>query len=104
MTDEPDERLQELSSNIKMAKELYKEQTSSTDFENSEASEGEIKSARAGSEFLASVFGGGLIGYMIDWMFGTLPWGVIFFLIMGFVSGVYRANAQMSQENEEKTK
>ncbi len=66
-----------------------------------EATENEIKSARAGSEFLASVFAGGFLGYGIDWLFGTLPWGMISFLVLGFVSGVYRANAATKQSNED---
>ena len=30
---------------------------------------------------------GGLIGYGIDWLFGTLPFGLIFFLLLGFGAG-----------------
>lgn len=67
------------------------------------ATDGEIKSARAGSEFLASVFAGGFLGYGIDWLLGTLPWGMILFLVLGFASGVYRANAAIKQSNEENT-
>lgn len=65
-----------------------------------EPTEGEKRSARAGSEFLASVFAGGLIGYGIDWFFNTLPWGMIGFIIIGFISGVYRANAAIKASND----
>ncbi len=47
---------------------------------------------RAGGDFLASVIAGGVVGYIIDYFAGTLPWGMILFLILGFVAGVYRAN------------
>lgn len=57
--------------------------------------------SQAGSEFLASVLGGAILGYGIDWFFNTLPWGMIAFIILGFVSGVYRANESM-KKNEEK--
>lgn len=57
------------------------------------------KGSRAAGEFLASVIAGGILGYGVDWLFGTLPWGLLFFLIMGFVSAVYRANAAMKEEN-----
>lgn len=53
------------------------------------------KGSRAASEFLANVISGGLIGYGVDWLFDTQPWGLLFFLVMGFVSAVFRANAAM---------
>ncbi len=62
------------------------------------------KSARAGSEFLANILAGALLGYGIDWYFETLPWGMIFFIVMGFISGVYRANAAMKESYEENDK
>jgi len=58
--------------------------------------------SHAGSEFLGTVIAGGLLGYGIDWYAGTTPWGMLFFIVMGFVSGVYRANAAMKQEYKTK--
>jgi len=51
--------------------------------------------SRVGYEFLAHVISGGLIGFFIDKFFGTLPWGMVAMTVMGFVSGVYRANKVM---------
>ncbi len=67
---------------------------------HSPQTEEERKNTQAGSEFLASVLGGGIIGYGIDWFFDSTPWGMITFLILGFVSGVYRANATTQQSNK----
>ena len=53
----------------------------------------EKRGKRAASEFLGSVMGGALLGFFIDKYGGTAPVGMIFFTIMGFVAGVYRANA-----------
>ena len=39
------------------------------------------------SEFAAGTLVGGLIGYGIDWLFGTLPFGLIVFLLLGFGAG-----------------
>ena len=39
------------------------------------------------SEFAAGVLVGGLIGYGIDWLLGTLPFGLIIFLLLGFGAG-----------------
>ena len=40
------------------------------------------------SEFAAGTLVGGLIGYGIDWLFGTLPFGLIIFLLLGFGAGI----------------
>ena len=66
--------------------------------------EPENKTPPAGADFLANVIAGWLIGFGIDWMLGTKPWGMIFFILMGFVSGVFRANAAMKKNNEENEK
>ena len=53
---------------------------------------------RAGSEFLAHVFGGAILGYAIDYFFGTLPWGLIVVCIGGFATGVWSANKAMNKK------
>lgn len=54
----------------------------------------------AGAEFLASIIAGWLLGYGIDWIFGTKPWAMIIFMLLGFISGVYRADKAMKNSNE----
>lgn len=71
---------------------------SSEGISDEKESEATTKESRAGTEFLSSVIGGGILGYATDWLLGTLPWGLLFFLIMGFISAVYRANAAMRDE------
>jgi ATP synthase protein I len=43
---------------------------------------------RLGTEFVAAVLVGGGIGYLIDRLLGTLPWGLIIMLLVGFVAGI----------------
>lgn len=43
---------------------------------------------KIGSEFVAGVIVGFVIGYTIDQLFGTSPWGMIVFLLLGFAAGV----------------
>ncbi|WP_083507781.1 AtpZ/AtpI family protein [Aureimonas frigidaquae] len=43
---------------------------------------------RIASEFIAGVVVGALIGYGIDYAFDTRPFGLIVFLLLGFVAGV----------------
>ncbi len=42
---------------------------------------------KVGSEFVAGVIVGFVIGYTIDRLFGTGPWGMIVFLLLGFAAG-----------------
>ena len=59
-----------------------------------------VRSGRAGSEFLANLIAGWVIGFGIDWFFGTKPWGMIIFMILGFVSGVFRANQALKKNRK----
>lgn len=43
---------------------------------------------RLSSEFIAAVLVGCLIGWGFDILLGTKPWGLIVFLLLGFVAGV----------------
>lgn len=43
---------------------------------------------RLSSEFIAGVVVGGVIGYAIDAFFGTSPWGLIVFLLLGFCAAI----------------
>ena len=49
---------------------------------------GFAKGYRLASEFVAGTLVGGLIGYGFDWLFGTLPFGLIIFLLLGFGAGI----------------
>jgi len=60
----------------------------------------EILSKRISSEFLGTVIAGFIFGAVIDRYFETAPWGLLFFIIMGFVAGVYRANDATKKNNE----
>ena len=40
------------------------------------------------SEFIAGVVVGAALGWLIDKLFGTGPWGLIIFLLLGFCAGV----------------
>lgn len=46
------------------------------------------KALRLSSEFIAGVVVGAVIGWFVDKVAGTSPWGLIVFLLLGFVAGV----------------
>jgi len=44
---------------------------------------------RMSTEFVAGVLAGGGLGYLLDRVAGTSPWGLIVLLLLGFGAGVY---------------
>ena len=43
---------------------------------------------RLSAEFVAGVAAGGILGWIVDRLFGTSPWGLIVCLILGFCAGM----------------
>jgi ATP synthase protein I len=43
---------------------------------------------RMSAEFVSGVIAGGIIGWMIDKVMDSAPWGIIIFLILGFCAGM----------------
>ncbi len=43
---------------------------------------------RLSAEFVAGVLAGGILGWLVDRMVGTAPWGLIICLILGFAAGM----------------
>ena len=40
------------------------------------------------TEFISGIAVGGVLGYLLDLWLGISPWGMIVFLLLGFVAGV----------------
>lgn len=63
---------------------------------------GVAQAFRLSSEFIAGVVVGAGIGYLVDIFFGTSPWGLIVFLMLGFaaaVLNVMRAAGMVAESN-----
>lgn len=43
---------------------------------------------RLSTDFVAAIVVGAAIGFGLDWLLGTGPWGMIIFLMLGFCAGV----------------
>jgi ATP synthase protein I len=54
-------------------------------------------------EFVAGIMVGGFFGWLIDQLFGTLPLGLIVFLLLGFAAGIYNM-ARASRQAERAAK
>jgi len=80
------ERLKDLSGRI--AAEKQERAESLRPSANLQDASGYAKGYRLVSEFVAGTLVGGLIGYGIDYVFGTLPFGLIIFLLLGFGAGI----------------
>ncbi|WP_373505908.1 AtpZ/AtpI family protein [Aestuariivirga sp.] len=80
------ERLKDLEGRI--AAERSEQAESAKPSEGLQGATGYAKGYRLASEFVAGTLVGALIGYGFDWLFGTLPIGLIVFLLLGFGAGI----------------
>ena len=48
---------------------------------------GLAKGLRMSSELVAGVIVGGVLGWSVDWLTGYRPWGMMIFMLLGFVAG-----------------
>ncbi|WP_421853295.1 AtpZ/AtpI family protein [Oricola sp.] len=55
---------------------------------NAGGATGVANALKLSSEFVAGVLVGAGIGYLLDRIVGTTPWGMIVFLLLGFAAGV----------------
>ncbi|PCJ99696.1 MAG: hypothetical protein COA45_02435 [Zetaproteobacteria bacterium] len=98
-------KMDALDIRIQDARKVHKETNDPYDLgDEEEESPDAKKSARAGSEFLSNVFAGAFLGYGIDWYLETTPLAMILFILLGFITGVIRANAAMRKNDEENNK
>ncbi len=83
-----DTRLDDLGARIN----AKRQSTSSAEKnQKTSGSAGVAQAMRLSSEFIAGVCVGAGIGWLIDRFFGTSPWGLIIFLLLGFGAGVLNA-------------
>jgi ATP synthase protein I len=54
----------------------------------STGSSGWGQAVKISSEFVAGIIVGAGLGWFIDWMLGSSPFGLVIFLLLGFAAGV----------------
>jgi ATP synthase protein I len=89
----PDPKLNDLTDRLKdlggrIAAEKSEQSAAAATPASYQAAQGYSKGYRIMSEFVAGVIVGGLIGYGIDYVAGTLPLFLIIFLLLGFGAGL----------------
>lgn len=102
MTNENDELppLESLDARIRQVREA----SEITSPKPTQASDGKALALKSGTEMMAGVGVGAFIGYYLDDFFGTRPWLMIVFILLGFAGGVvnlYRAVMKVSPLREE---
>lgn len=76
------------------------EKNAQAEARNGRDSAGWGAAVKISSEFIGGVLAGAGIGYLIDRIAGTSPWGLIVFLLLGFVAGtlnVMRASGKVAE-------
>lgn len=91
--DDSDPQLGDISSRLKdLSSRIEAEKSQSADVKNAsmkyQGASDYSKGYRLASEFVAGVLVGGLLGFGLDKLFGTLPLFLIVFLLLGFGAGI----------------
>ncbi|WP_052715594.1 AtpZ/AtpI family protein [Devosia chinhatensis] len=89
----------DLASRIASAKRERDRQANRASEEASTDMNGLARGMRMGTEFMAAVLVGAVVGYLIDLGLGTSPWGLLIMVLMGFAAGtmnVIRVVAEMN--------
>ena len=55
---------------------------------------------KIGAEFVSAILVGSALGWVLDYWLGTTPFGLLFFLIMGFAAGVLNVMRSTGQMKE----
>ncbi len=86
ITPEDDPKLQKLDAELKSAREEYEKDYNPKQSDNDE---NVGIGARAGTELVGAIIGGGLLGYGLDYYFETTPIFFLICLILGVITGFY---------------
>lgn len=57
---------------------------------------------RIGAEFVAAILVGSGIGYLIDLVAGTTPWGLLIMFMVGFAAGILNVTRVVAELNARK--
>lgn len=88
METDPKDSLEERRN--RLGEQLAKAQTDEdgADAAADNSRKGYSQALKLSSEFVGAVVVGAMIGYLLDWVLPTKPWGLIVFLLLGFCAGI----------------
>ena len=88
----------DLASRIARARDVRPAQAAADRVRQNEMS-GMGRAFRLASEFIAAIVVGGALGFGVDWVFKTQPWGIVIFILLGFAAGVVNIIRATSELN-----
>jgi ATP synthase protein I len=83
-----DARRRALSSKLEALEQKQTEAQAAASRSGSDTS-GMGRGFRYSADFVSAVLVGGGLGWFFDHLLGTRPWGLIVFVVLGFVAGVF---------------
>ena len=90
--------LKEISARLKIAKG----KVNNSSIKNKKTNSSNLGSAfKISTEFVAAVVVGSIMGFILDNLFGTKPWLIIIFFIIGVIAGMLNVirSAKLMQRN-----
>jgi ATP synthase protein I len=93
------EATRDLASRIASAKREREAEDKRASADNSREMTGLARGMRIGTEFIAAIVVGTLIGYFIDLGLGSSPWGMLIMLLVGFAAGIRNVTRVVMQMN-----
>lgn len=94
-----DERLRALK------KEVRSEEAGDDDGKAGRGASGMGVGGQIAADFIAGIVVGAMIGYGLDWWFGTTPWLLVSLMLLGFAAGVrsaYRAAKRAADAEDQR--
>ena len=89
----------DLASRIASAKRDRAIEDNRASADNSREMSGLARGMRIGTEFVAAIVVGAVVGYLIDLGLGTSPWGLFTLLLVGFAAGILNVTRVVAQMN-----
>lgn len=71
-----------------VTKETRKGEDAARDMRADASRKGYAQAMKISSEFLSAIIVGAVLGFLIDRLAGTSPWGLVVLLLLGFCAGV----------------
>ncbi|SEP84084.1 ATP synthase protein I [Devosia sp. YR412] len=91
----------DIASRIASAKRERQLEDNRASANSSEGMSGMARGMRIGTEFIAAIIVGCVLGYLVDLGLGSSPWGLLIGMLMGFAAGILNVTRVVAQMNAE---
>lgn len=81
--------LEALTQRIMLAESSIKQKDETASAETTQRNRNLIRVVRLGSDFIALIVGGGIVGWFLDTQLNTTPWVMIASIVLGFAAGFW---------------